>query len=205
MIVNFTDKFQFHTRLQLKGQSVQIVEKTKILGTILTNNLSWNENCSNLIKKVNARMQLLRKVWSFGSSCQEMVHLWKVFCRSVLEQSCVLWDSGLTQENRNDLERTQKTFLKLVLQENYQNYNNALKISQLETLDKRRKKLTLKFAQTSLADGLLHDLFPIIKKQHNMKTRNKGRYKVFHANTERFKNSPILTMQRMLNKVEKQT
>ena len=205
MIVNFTDKFQFHTRLQLKGQSVQIVEKTKILGTILTNNLSWNENCSNLIKKVNAQMQLLRKVWSFGSSCQEMVHLWKVFCRSVLEQSCVSWDSGLTQENRNNLERTQKTFLKLVLQENYQNYNNALKISQLETLDKRRKELTLRFAQTSLADGLLHDLFPIRKKQHNIKIRNKERYKVFHANTERFKNSPILTMQRMLNKVEKQT
>ena len=130
MIVNFTDKFQFHTRLQLKGKNVEIVEKTKILGTILTNTLSWNENCSYLIKKVNARMQLLRKVWSFGSSCQEMVHLWKVFCRSILEQSCVIWDSGLTQENRNDLERTQKTFLKLILEEDYGNYNNALHISQ---------------------------------------------------------------------------
>jgi hypothetical protein len=174
MIVNFTEKFQFHTRLQLKGKNIETVEKTKILGTILTNTLSWNENCSYLIKKVNARMQLLRKVWSFGSSCQEMVHLWKVFCRSILEQSCVIWDSGLTQENRNDLERTQKTFLKLILEEDYGNYNNALHISQLETLDARRKRLTLSFAQTSLADGMLRDLFPIKSNIHRMKKETKG-------------------------------
>ena len=172
------------------------------MGTILTNTLSWNENCSYLIKKVNARMQLLRKVWSFGSTCQEMVHLWKVFCRSILEQSCVIWDSGLTQENRNDLERTQKTFLKLILEEDYYIYENALKISQLETLDKRRKKLMLSFAQTSLADGMLTDLFPIKKKNTQNEKRNKGRFQVFHANTERFKKSPILTMQRMLNQAE---
>ena len=67
----------------------------------------------------------------------------------------------MTQENRNYLERTQKTYLKLILEEDYYNYENALKISQLETLDKRRKKLMLSFAQTSLADGMLTDLIPI--------------------------------------------
>ena len=104
-------------------------------------------------------MQLLRKVWSFGSTCQEMVHLWKVFfCRSILEQWCVIWDSGLTQENRNYLERTQKTYLKLILEEDYLNYENALKISQLETLDKLRKKTDVEFR---LADGMLTDLIPI--------------------------------------------
>ena len=147
-------------------------------------------------------MQLLRKVWSCGSSCQEMVQLWKVFCQSILEQSCVLWDSGLSQENRNNLERTQKMFLTLILEEDYKNYENALHISQLETLDKRRKDITLRFAETSIADGLLTDLFPIRNKLHSMKTRSKGKFKVFHANTERFRKSPILTMQRMLNKVQ---
>lgn len=110
MVINFTENFQFHTRLQLKGQNVEIVEKMKILGTVLTNKLNWDENCKNLIKKVNSRMQLLQKVWSFGSNIEEMVHLWKVFCRSILEQTCVLWDSGLTGENRDDLDRTQKAF-----------------------------------------------------------------------------------------------
>ena len=44
MIINFTDKYQFHTRLQLKGQNIEIVQKMKILGTVVTNNLSWDEN-----------------------------------------------------------------------------------------------------------------------------------------------------------------
>ena len=71
-------------------------------------------------------MQLLRGVKSFGASTEEMVHLWILFCRSVLEQSCVVWTTSITQENIEDIERTQKTFAKLVLREKYQNYENAL-------------------------------------------------------------------------------
>ena len=103
MIINFTDNYQFSTQLQLKGENIEIVDKMKILGTIVTNRLSWNENCDLLIRKVNARMALLRGVLNFGASNQEMVHLWKIFCRSVLEQSCVVWNSSLTQENITDM------------------------------------------------------------------------------------------------------
>ena len=144
-------------------------------------------------------MKLLHSVWSFGSTCEEMVHLWIVFCRSVLEQSCVLWDSGLTQENREDIERTQKTFAKLVLEESYTNYPEALKILQLESLESRRKILTLRFAKAGIEDGILSDLFPKNNKGQKIKTRKREKYIVTRAYTTRFLNSPILTMQRMLN------
>lgn len=199
MIINFTEKYQFHTRLTLNSQNVQVVDKIKILGTIIENNLSWNENCMALIKKVNARMQLLRKVWSFGSTREEMVQLWKTFCLSVLDQSCVVWHSGLTEENRSDLERTQKTFAKLVLEEDYETYEKALNTLHLETLESRRKTLSLSFAKRSLADGKLRDLFPLRRKEHNLKTRNENKYQVTHAHTERLKKSPIITMQNLLN------
>ena len=51
MVINFTKKYQFQTRLTLNGQNAEVVDKMKILGTILTNNLSWNENCSMIILK----------------------------------------------------------------------------------------------------------------------------------------------------------
>ena len=127
-----------------------------------------------IVRKVNARMQLLRKVSSFGSNQEEMVHLWKVFCLSVLDQSCVVWGSGLTKENEDDLERTQKTFAKLVLGDSYTTYFEALKTLQLDPLNLRREKLTLGFAKRSLADGKLRDLFPIRKKtphDEHQKTR----------------------------------
>ena len=75
MIINYTDNYQFSTRLQLKGENIEIVDQIKILGTIVTNQLSWSENCDYLIKKVNARMVLLRGVLNFGAKKEEMVHL----------------------------------------------------------------------------------------------------------------------------------
>ena len=93
----------------------------KLLGTMVNSKLTWGENTSFLIKKVNNRMILLRHILSFGASNAEMVHFWTLFCRSVLEQSCVLWHTSLTQENSEDLERTQKSFVKMVLKNKYKN------------------------------------------------------------------------------------
>ena len=80
----------------------------KILGTIVTDDLKWEKNCDELITKVNGRMLLLKKISNFGANIEEMVHLWIVYCRSKLEQSAVVWAGSLTQENKDDLERTQK-------------------------------------------------------------------------------------------------
>ena len=126
MIYNFTQNYQFTTRLELKGANVDIVDSMKVLGTIITNTLSWDKNCDNIVRKINARMQLLREVWRMGSTVEEMVHLWIIYCRSVAEQSCVVWAGSLTVENKDDLERTQKSFAKLVLQDKYSTYKSAL-------------------------------------------------------------------------------
>ena len=48
-------------------------------------------------------------------------------------------------KNRNDLERVQKSAVKLILGARYESYNDALKILGLETLDKRRDKMCLKY------------------------------------------------------------
>ena len=61
-----------------------------------------------------------------------------------------MWTTSLTQENIEDLERTQKTFAKLVLREKYQNYEEALLKLNLDSLEVRRTNLCLKFAQTGI-------------------------------------------------------
>ena len=199
MIFNFTDNYQFSTRLNLKGTNIEIVDKMKILGTIINNQLSWDDNCNEIIKKVNSRMQLIRSLQSFGASANEMVHFWQIFCRSVLEQSCVVWGSSLTQENIENLERTQKSFAKLVLREKYNNYNDALKILNLDTLENRRKELTKRFAMNGIMSNTLNDLFPRNDPKHKMERRKKEKFKVNFANTERLKNASVITMQNLLN------
>ena len=94
-------------------------------------------------------MQLLRAVWGFVCSIEE-VHLWKLFCLSVLEQSCVVLGSSLTKENKDDLERTQKSFARLVLRDQYIDYKSAFIRLNIEDLGSRRKTLMLKFAKEGI-------------------------------------------------------
>ena len=48
------------------------------------------------------------------------------------------------------LERVQKTAVKVILKDRYKNYDDALKILKLDSLEQRRDKLTLNLAKSSL-------------------------------------------------------
>ena len=128
-----------------------------------------------------------------------MVHFWILFCRSVLEQSCVVWGTSLTQENIDNLERTQKTFTKLVLREKFKSYENALLLLNMDNLETRRKDMILRFAKNGIKNQTLNDLFPINEKIHKMNKRTNEKYEVNFANTDRLKNASIITMQKLLN------
>ena len=104
---------QFSTRSELENEILEIVKETKFLGTIISDNLKWDKNTENIVKKCNKRMELLRRVSSFGASWDELKNIYILYIRSLLEQSCTVWHSGLTEENCQDLERIKKTALKI--------------------------------------------------------------------------------------------
>ena len=209
IIINFNKNTKFTTRMELNGSNIQIVDKIKILGTIITDTLSWDENCHAIILKVNKRMRLLRETYSFGATKEEMVHLWIMYCRSVLEQSAVVWAGSISQENNIDLERMQKCFVKLIFPNKYkshdeQSYKDLLLEINLQTLEERRQILSLKFAKDCIKFDKLKDLFPENSKEHRMKTRHTEKYKVTYANNKRLQNSSIIYMQNLLNNDNKE-
>ena len=186
----------------MNDTNIEVVNEMKILGTIITDKLKWDKNCDLIISKVNKRMLLLKKALSFGANREEMVHYWIIYCRSVLEQSAELWSSSITQENKEDLERTQKSFAKLVLKNEYTDYETALLKLNLQTLEQRRKELCLNYAKKSIKNETLSDLFPL--NENKKETRNKEKYVVTHANTDRLRNSSIIYMQNLLNEEDRQ-
>ena len=123
-----------------------------------------------------------------------------MFCRSVLEQSCVVWHNSLTQENSDDIERLQKTFVRLILKHEHDNYDNALLKLNLDTLESRREKISLKFANDGIKFGTLDDL--LLKKQNVLFREAKAQetYNVEFANTERLRKSTVINLQNLLNK-----
>ena len=94
---NFSDNYQFSTRLSIDGKPIEVINSTKLLGTIITSDLRWDENTNYIVKKANARMELIRKVANFGPSREDLKNLYVLFVRSQLEQSAVVWHSSLTE------------------------------------------------------------------------------------------------------------
>ena len=114
-----------------------------------------------------------------------------------------MWHSSLTKENREDLERVQKAALKVILKDDYQNYKDALKLTNLQSLDERRDAISVKFAKNCLNNRNFSKLFPLKNQNHVMKVRHPLKYQVNKANTERYKCSSIPYMQRLLNDVSR--
>ena len=84
MIVNFTKNFQFTTRIQM-NTILEIVNQTKILGLIMTSDLTWRKNTENIVSKANKRMIILVKLKKFPVPMKGMVMLYCQFIRSILE------------------------------------------------------------------------------------------------------------------------
>ena len=60
MLFNFTNNYQFRTRLRLNNEILETVIETKLLGTIITSVLKWDKNTNSNIRKAYARIELLR-------------------------------------------------------------------------------------------------------------------------------------------------
>ena len=203
-IFNFSKKYQFSTNIKIRDNEIETISDTKLLGTMITSNLSWNKNTRNLITESNKRMQFLHRAKKFTNNVSDLKKIYMLQVRSKLDQSAVVWHSSITKKNSGDLERVQKSALKVILGEKYDNYKDALKLIGLDSLEERRENLCLKFAKQCLRHDKLKGLFPRNKRRHHMDKRNCEKYKVKKAKTERYRKSAIPSMQRLLNQSEKE-
>ena len=205
MIFNFTDKYQFSTRLSINDNPIEVIDSTKLLGTIITNDLKWDQHTAHIVKKANSRMELLRRVASFGTSVEDLKNIYFLFVRSQLEQSAVVWHSSLTEDNKHDLERVQKSAVKIILGEKYKTYQQALSELGIDTLDVRRENLCIRFAKKCVKNDKTAQMFPLKEKKHAMQTRKTEKFEVQNANTDRLKDFALIYMQNLLNKHEVQS
>ena len=203
IIFNFSRNKQFSTELKLNGEMIETVSETKLLGTVITDDLSWKKNTDKIIKEANKRMVFLHKISKFTTNKQDLKRIYLMQIRSKLEQSAVLWHSSITQKCEKNLERVQKSALRIILGGNYISYDNALKVLKLQSLKERRDTLCLKFANKCLEVPKLQKMFPRNLKYHGMDKRNPEGFQVQRGLTERMRRSAIPYMQRLLNEQQK--
>ena len=199
MNFNFTNNYQFSSRLRLDGEVLETIKETKLLGVMVNDTLTWDQNTKFIVKRANARMRMLHKLVDFSVPVDDLVTIYIMYIRSVLEQSCQVWHSSLTFENLTDLERVQKNALRIILKEYYISYENALVKTNLESLIERRETLCLRFAKACLKTDEVSSMFPLNDVDYNIETIGREQFRVIMAHTERLRRSAIPVIQRLSN------
>ena len=107
---------------------------------------------------------MLTKLKYVGVRIEDIIDIYILFIRSVVEYCSIAFHSSLTQEQASDIERIQKNSLKIILGDSYIDYSVALEMCGLDTLYQRREKRCLDFALKCSKHPINGRLFPLNSK-----------------------------------------
>ena len=165
---------EFVTRLAIDGQTIDQKEACKILGVWISQDAGdWERNTKEICKSAYARISMLTKLRYVGVRMEDLLEIYVLFIRSRTEYCSVAFHSSLTQEQSRKLENIQRTCLKIILQENYLNYESACEVTGLPQLSLRRETRCLSFARRCLRTDEMAKFFPLTPDLPNIEIRSR--------------------------------
>ena len=181
-----------------EGTILEVVFRIKLVGLVITNDMSWEEHIKYTIGRVNRVMWQLTRFKQHGASREKLITFYILKIRSILMFGCVCFHSALNSEQRQNLELQQKRGLIIILGSEYRNYSNARSITNLPSLEQLREEICLRWATKAQADPKHKHLFPMNTSQND--TRNRKEFIEHKCHGSRYFNSAVPAMARALNK-----
>ena len=198
--VNFTNDHQFKPLLSIPGEKeyLEVVHETKLLGYWLTTDMKPHRHIAYVLTIVNKRFWAIPKLKKAGVSDTDLTFFYIMKIRSVLETAAVVFHSMMYEDDVEDLERVQRNVARTIMGQRYIDYKSALDFLSLEPLSQRRENLCLTFALKCLNNPKFKDWFPLNSQNpHNLRETHK--FLEPHCKTERYRNSPLVYLTRVLN------
>ena len=192
----------FHPRFSLSENDIDLVEETKLLGVVLSSDLSWSANTEYIVTRATKKLWFLRRLKNLGANEDDLTEVYIKQIRSILEFAVPVWHSSLTGEDRLQIERVQKCALHIILGDKYKSYTSALKIISMETLFRRRQKLCMKFARKSYKNSKFSKWFKVNQK-HTVTRQAASKLCSVYSRTKRYERSPISYITELLNRAKK--
>ena len=183
----------FPAEISLDGKYLEVKQKMRILGVIVSSDLRWEENTDHLCKKAFKNMWVLRRMKSLKMDIFTIMDYYMKEVRVHLELAVPVWHSGLTLKLSADLERVQRVAVSILLGRSDFDYGRSCALLGLKPLYVRRQELCEQFARKTASPDCRHnDLFQIQNSGYN----TRGEYYREHlCRTNRFYKSalPYLT------------
>jgi hypothetical protein len=198
MVFNPCTSIDFMPEFTLNGHELEVVDEIRLLGIIIRSDMKWTSNTDDMVTKANKRLWMLRRLKSLGADIDDLIDVYIKQIRSVLELAVPAWQGGISQAERIELERVQKSAFHIVLGDEYISNKNALKSLNMENLKARREKLCLKFGKKAEKHEKHRKWFK--RDDHPVNTRKeKLKYCGVKARLTRFKKSPLNFLTDRLN------
>ena len=155
MWICFTESVSEPPPVYIGDEQVERMDKFKLLGMGLQNNLKWNNHVETAIQKANRQVYILRECRKANLPIEVGITLYKSNIISILEFASFVW-SGLPTYLANEIERTQTRCLRVL------GYNNDC----LQSLSDRREELLKREARKIMNDPS-HPLHTRLFKSNN--------------------------------------
>ena len=136
--------------ISIDNKQIQQVNKSKALGTIVDQHLSWKPNTENVCKKITSGISALRRVKPFIAERGTLISIYNAIVRPYFDYCCEVWDVfGEIQSKR--LQKLQnKAFRIISSMSNDVDHSVALHVLGWEPLEITRKKTNARMMYKTL-------------------------------------------------------
>ena len=197
MLFNKSRKWDFPPKLHFSdGTELEVISEIKLVGVVLSDDLSWHKNTQFICDKARMKLWILRRMICLNLNHDQLYDIYCKEIRSILEFGVPVWHSGLTQKDSCDIERIQRVAFKIILQEEYHDYLTACLYFNTSTLKERREKLCLTFATKNMKSENTFFETNLMKVRTR---REKDLVKNFKCRTNRYEKSSLPYMAKLLN------
>ena len=91
MLFNTARNFDFHPQLGIEDEEpFEVVDELRLLGVMITSNLSWQTQADYMCKRAFARMWMIRRLKPLAASRDELIEIFRT-------QIVAAWNPGLTK------------------------------------------------------------------------------------------------------------
>ena len=198
MNVNFSKNPPILHDIFVDDHQLQYVDNVKLLGTLIQNDLKWDSNVNDIVKRANGKLHMLRLLKRHYLPHEDLITVYRSYIRPICEYGCPVWNGGLTTKQSNSLESIQKRAIRIIFGNRYSTYDDVLKICNLARLSERRENLCLSFMKKTLTNtDQFKQYFPPSPPKKSL--RNQKKLPELRCKTNRMKNSAIPYLVRLVN------
>ena len=151
----------FQPEVKLDGKMLDVINQIRLVGFVLSDDLSWKKNTDSLVTRAYAKMWILMRLKALGASRKILRLIYFQHIQSILEFGAPAWNSALTITDSQKIECVQKVALRLIYGRN-NSYKKLLGLSNLSTLALRRERLSLQFAKKAAKHPKFKQWFEIM-------------------------------------------